>query len=719
MKGIPTFCGKLMFLRALLLNIFLLLFIFSGIYAKTVVIGTGAGKVAVQNMNGLYPGDVLAINPGSYSGATFSNLKGITITNNKGAVSFSGTVNLNTLVECSFTGFQFINVTGTAILWGGNSRRCMEKNIFFSNVQGDANNASDHNPYTGDTASLKLFMCTFDSLTLFRSGMVMMGSWGDAASGICFMDSIVFSRIKVDSTITNGTELRGTFFRMDAHDWRVIYKGTNLVLGDVGIFYITGSAYIHNIYRNGGRGYIARIWHCGLKGQQAGNTYFYNNIDLNSSVYGSIDSRSEASEATKYTHGGSCYIFNNTAGNKADNIGYWSSLAVIGTFVSPYKCEVRNNLGFNINSWGHPQIVMNQGSGNLPDSSNNLYFDKPDGVVDPVTGIPTANSPVLAKGLNVSWITDDFYHQARSGVFDIGAVQHGETFVLPANLPPVANAGPDQTITAAAGSVNLNGTDSYDSDGSISNYSWTRLSGPAAVSISGSNTATPFASGLKAGTYAFELTVTDNKGATGADQVTITVTPALDEPVQPPAAKANQSPVANAGLNDTISLPVNTYRLNASGSSDPDGRISSFQWQEVIGPNTVMSTAMDKATADISGLEAGEYEFSVTVTDDQGSSNTATLKLWVVQVAGLGDQVIIYPNPVQEELHGKIISGVTGNTHICIYDMNGRSVLTGTVEKNGITVEKAFAVARLASGMYILEANIGNKKSITGKFIKN
>jgi hypothetical protein len=181
MKGIPTFCGKLMFLRALLFNTILLLFTFSGIYAKTVVIGTGSGKVAVQNMNGLDPGDVLAINPGSYSGATFSHLKGITITNNNGVVSFSGTVNLNTLAECSFTGFQFINVAGVAILWVGNSRRCVEKNIFFSNVLGDANNASDHNPYTGDTASLKLFMCTFDSLTLVHSGMVMMGSWGEAA----------------------------------------------------------------------------------------------------------------------------------------------------------------------------------------------------------------------------------------------------------------------------------------------------------------------------------------------------------------------------------------------------------------------------------------------------------------------------------------------------------------------------------------------------------
>ncbi len=114
-------------------------------------------------------------------------------------------------------------------------------------------------------------MCTFDSLTVFKSGLIMMGSWGDARSGICFMDSIVFSRVKIDSTMTNGTEVRGTFFRLDAHDWRVVYKGVNTKPGDVGMFYISGSGSFHHIYRNGGRGYIVRLWNVFLKNQGQGN----------------------------------------------------------------------------------------------------------------------------------------------------------------------------------------------------------------------------------------------------------------------------------------------------------------------------------------------------------------------------------------------------------------------------------------------------------------
>jgi len=45
-------------------------------------------------MTGLRPGDVLAITPGKYSSANFSNLYGIAIINNGGLVTFTGRVDL-------------------------------------------------------------------------------------------------------------------------------------------------------------------------------------------------------------------------------------------------------------------------------------------------------------------------------------------------------------------------------------------------------------------------------------------------------------------------------------------------------------------------------------------------------------------------------------------------------------------------------------------------
>ena len=289
MKGFLPFVRRNLSPRKLFLPLFLFILSASGVQAKTVVIGAGFGKISQNGMAGLAPGDVLAIMPGKYTGGYFMNLKGITITNNGGAVIFNGNVTLDGLVECTFAGFQFKDVPGVAIRWQNNSRRCTERNIFFYNCSGSANDASDHNVYNGDTSSLKMYMNVFDSLTLFKTGQVLLASYGDAKDGVCFIDSMVISHIKVDSTITDGTEVRGVFFRIDAHDWVVNFKGYNPNGGDVGLVYIIGSGQIHNIYKNGGRGYISRIRIVGL-GKPA-NCYFYNNIDLNSYDYGSIDCR--------------------------------------------------------------------------------------------------------------------------------------------------------------------------------------------------------------------------------------------------------------------------------------------------------------------------------------------------------------------------------------------------------------------------------------------
>ena len=704
MKGILPFFGKFLFPRSILLSVFLLLFSFSVVKAKTVVIGSGFGYVSVQNMKGLNPGDILAIAPGKYTGGSFSNLKGITITNNGGAVIFNGTMTLNTLVECTFMGFQFKDVPGTGIRWDGNSRRCLEKNIYFNNVQGDANNASENNLYKGDTSSLKLYMCTFDSLTLFRTGLVMMGSWGDAGSGTCFMDSIVFSHVRVDSTLSNGTEVRGTFFRMDAHDWRVIYKGSNNILGDVGIFYFTGNGSLHNIYRSGGRGYIARVWNCGLK--TTGTTLFYNNIDLNSSTYGSIDSRTEKNEITQYTLGGNCFIYNNTAGNKDDNIGYWSSIAVVGVFIPPYKCEVKNNLGFNITSRSHPEICMNQGDASWPpDSSNNMYFVKPDGVVDPVTGVPVANSPVLGKGLTISWLKDDSYHNPRAGAYDIGAVQHGGAIIPPANQPPVAVADPKQTITLPVNNAKLDGTKSYDPDNGISKYAWVLTSGTGGA-ITTPNASLTTVTGLTQGTYIYKLTVTDNSNATSSTFVTIVVNPSVNIP-----------PVANAGAGQTITLPISTVTIDGSASTDQDGSIATYAWSQTSGPSTATIASSATATTGISGLQQGVYIFTLQVTDNSGASASDTVTITVnaagnkrpVANAGSSKSITLPTDSVR--LDGSLSSDPDGS--IASYSW-AQIAGPSTSAITGGTTSVATAAA-LVAGQYTFELTVTDNKGATAK----
>lgn len=93
-----------------------------------------------------------------------------------------------------------------------------------------------------------------------------------------------------------------------------------------------------------------------------------------------------------------------------------------------------------------------------------------------------------------------------------------------ANLPPVANAGADQTLTLPTNSTTLNGSLSSDADGTIVSYAWIQVSGPSVVDPA--NVMNYDISNLVVGTYVFQLIVTDNDGAySTADTVTIVVNP--------------------------------------------------------------------------------------------------------------------------------------------------------------------------------------------------
>lgn len=95
--------------------------------------------------------------------------------------------------------------------------------------------------------------------------------------------------------------------------------------------------------------------------------------------------------------------------------------------------------------------------------------------------------------------------------------------------------GISQTVTLVG-----SGTDP---DGTIANYAWRKIVGPASGVITTPSSASTTVSGLVAGVYQFELTVTDNQGATGSDTVQVTV------------IAGNVRPKANAGQDQIITLP--------------------------------------------------------------------------------------------------------------------------------------------------------------------
>src|SRR6478736_4080809 len=64
------------------------------------------------------------------------------------------------------------------------------------------------------------------------------------------------------------------------------------------------------------------------------------------------------------------------------------------------------------------------------------------------------------------------------------------------NRPPVACAGADRTITLPTDTVTLDGSCSTDPDNNISSYQWTKVAGPASLTIANANAATTQVSNL-------------------------------------------------------------------------------------------------------------------------------------------------------------------------------------------------------------------------------
>lgn len=165
------------------------------------------------------------------------------------------------------------------------------------------------------------------------------------------------------------------------------------------------------------------------------------------------------------------------------------------------------------------------------------------------------------------------------------------------NQPPVADAGPDQTVYKDD-IVYFDGSGSYDPDGSIVNYTWNFGDGTFGY---GEYTTHIYST---TGSYNVTLTVIDDDGATDSDNCIITVE-------EPP----NQPPVADAGLNQTVKEDETAY-FDGSGSYDPDGSIVNYTWNFGDGNFGYGESPMHIYD------DPGSYTVVLTVTDDDGATDS-------------------------------------------------------------------------------------------------
>ncbi len=182
------------------------------------------------------------------------------------------------------------------------------------------------------------------------------------------------------------------------------------------------------------------------------------------------------------------------------------------------------------------------------------------------------------------------------------------------NTPPVADAnGPYSGSTGSA--VSFSSAGSSDPDGSIDGYSWDFGDGNS------SSQANPSHTYSAAGDYTVTLTVTDNSGDSSSD-----VTNATIEDTQ----SGNQSPTANA--NGPYSAVLGqSIAFSSTGSSDPDGSITDYAWD--FGDGNSSSQASPSHTY----AAAGSYTVTLSVTDDQGASDSQATTATVTEPQPVAD----------------------------------------------------------------------------------
>ncbi|MEM2869719.1 MAG: PKD domain-containing protein [Thermoplasmata archaeon] len=200
---------------------------------------------------------------------------------------------------------------------------------------------------------------------------------------------------------------------------------------------------------------------------------------------------------------------------------------------------------------------------------------------------------------------------AKASVSKEVTVRRGE------NKPPVAVIYPSASVQESGKPITLDGTSSYDPDGTIVNYTWDFGDGTGSFSPLVTHVYSHKEKSAKL--FIVTLTVTDDQGAFSRATINLTITPEIPPNIRPRA-------VLTAA--PTTVFTNQLVRLSAAGSSDVDGTIPEDGYTWSFGDGELGS-----------GLEVfhryarpGIYVVLLTVRDNRGATGSATETIYVLNI---------------------------------------------------------------------------------------
>ncbi len=186
------------------------------------------------------------------------------------------------------------------------------------------------------------------------------------------------------------------------------------------------------------------------------------------------------------------------------------------------------------------------------------------------------------------------------------------------NVAPVANAGPDQSVTLIGTMVQLDGTQSYDADGDTFTHQWTLLSKPpgSTTFLVGDTTELPTFLADVYGVYKVQLVVSD-PWTQGFDTVEVSFN--------------NLAPVADAGSSQSV-VVFDIVTLDGNGSTDANGDSLTYKWDLISAPVGSLSVIADPTSmiASFSPDLPGAYVMQLVVNDGYVASDPDTIQVQAV-----------------------------------------------------------------------------------------
>ena len=172
------------------------------------------------------------------------------------------------------------------------------------------------------------------------------------------------------------------------------------------------------------------------------------------------------------------------------------------------------------------------------------------------------------------------------------------------------------------------------------------------------------------------------------------------------AAVVNKAPIANAGTDQTITLPTNSVTLSGSGT-DVDGTIVGYSWKQISGPLASVIVSSDNAVTLSNELVGGTYQFELTVTDNMGAVGKDTVAIVVaeprINLNAQSNVIKAYPNPVVDVTTLEInTSQVYSKLLLVVTDMKGHIVYKNEITPAQSSIKETINIGNLAKGTYAI-----------------